>query len=297
MKKHMVTLKVLVIIGLFAWSAPASSASKVLHRDFVSKSLGMKRNYWVYLPDGYEGKGPQRYPVIYALHGLGGNGFNFFKYGDLKSLLDKLIAAGKLRPVIVVSPNGGNGYWTNHRDASGRRGKRWGDYVARDLVVEIDRVYATQSNRKGRALVGVSMGGFGALSLTLQHPETFHAGISLSGALFPKPPSHRKVYWKAWGNPPNKAHWRRISPIALLKKLKAKSPLLPRLFIQCGDKDSLGFYEYATLAHKTLDKQGVEHVFRTAKGGKHNWETWEPEGRHWLLFLEEGWAERKAASP
>lgn len=290
MKRQMYTLKILVILVFVAWAVPTYSASKVLRSGFVSESLGMKRSYRIYLPDGYEGKGPRRYPVIYALHGLGGNGFNFFKYGGLKSLLDKLIAAGKLRPVIVVSPNGGNGYWANHMDARGRRGQRWGDYVARDLVVEIDRVYATQRHRKGRALVGVSMGGFGALSLTLQHPETFHAGISLSGALFPKPPTHRKVYWKVWGNPPNKAHWRRISPIELLGKLDPKSPLLPRLFIQCGDKDSLGFYEYAKLAHRILDKRGVKHEFRTAKGGQHTWETWKPEGEHWLIFLEGGWA-------
>jgi putative tributyrin esterase len=276
-----------VLVGVGSSSVLADSSVHV--ESFVSKALGMKRAYHVYLPEGYTQEGERRYDVVYALHGLGGTGGDFFKYAELKTVLDGLIAAQKVRPIIVVAPNGGNGYWTNHHRVKGKRAELWGDYVAKDLVEEVDSKYRTRAQREGRGLVGVSMGGFGAFSLTLMHPTIFHAGISLGGALFLEPPSHRRVYWKAWGNPPNIRHWKQRSPIELMRGLSLKSPTLPRLYIQCGTKDSLGFYAYAKEARKILKRRGIPHTFRPAYGKKHNWKAWAPESERWLMFLEEGW--------
>lgn len=281
-------------------AAPASAKplprSRVEVRTFASEALGQRRHYRVYLPAGYDAAGPTRYPVVYVLHGLGGKDSDFFEQGRLHEHLDALIAADNIEPMMAVAADGDSGYWTNHLDRPGKPGKRWGDYVARDLVAEVDAHFKTRAARDGRALAGVSMGGHGALSLALGHPDRFRAAVSLGGALFPAPPTHRRIYGRVWGTPADPAHWAKTSPMALLAALGKGDPKAPELYLQCGDADGLGFLPYARAASKLLAQREIGHVLHVTPGG-HNWSNWEPETRSWLRFLDAGFRVARQETP
>jgi putative tributyrin esterase len=250
---------------------------------FHSAALGQARDLRVWLPPGYARDKGTRYPVIYVLHGLGGSERDFFKLGRLESHLQAALTAGALPPVIVVSPDGDDGYWTDHAPRPDGPGPRWGAFISEDLIAWVDARYRTVPDRAHRAIVGVSMGGYGALSLALTHPERFGAAVSLSGALFPALPTHRPVYRRVWGDPGDPAWFARASPMHLLASLPLDAPM-PALYVFCGADDELGFQAFADAAHGVLVERGIDHAYRVGPGG-HTWKVWAAEAPQWLAFI------------
>ena len=147
-------------------SAAGQLQGKLMEPEFMSTALKAKERYFIYLPPDAQQSG-RRLPVLYMLHGGGGRQ-EWVDYG-LISMTDKAIAAGTLPPMIIVLPQGDQGYWVNHIDG----GPQWGDYLQRDLVQHIDATYPTQADAKHRAVGGMSMGGWGALYQAFTHPDEF----------------------------------------------------------------------------------------------------------------------------
>lgn len=160
-----------------AWSnPPAAAVPNVQHRTFRSPSVGEDVGYNVYLPPGYE-SGSRRYPVLYYLHGAGGN-----EDGGPRTLVPKLReahAAGTLPPFLVVFPNGGRSTWY----ADSHDGKLPIEtMIVRELVPHVDATYRTVTERAGRAISGMSMGGFGAITLAMKHPDLFGSVVAYAPA-------------------------------------------------------------------------------------------------------------------
>jgi enterochelin esterase-like enzyme len=149
----------------------------ITERLFYSPSLGKTEPYDLYLPPGYE-QDTRRYPVLYMLHGGGGHRDEWLGYG-LIDVADPAIAEGKLQPMIIVFPQGDDGYWANN--AGG--GPRWADYLWRDVVNHIDSAYRTLRSPAARAVGGISMGAWGALSGGFLHPDVFGVIGSHSASL------------------------------------------------------------------------------------------------------------------
>lgn len=259
--------------------APAAEAgARISEVRFQSAALGARERYLVVLPAGYGAHPERRYPVIYLLHGLGGGPRDWLDHAGIDRVLDGLVAAGTAAPAILVAPDGGNAYWTDHLG-----GARWGAFVADDLLADVDARFRTRAERSGRAIAGVSMGGHGALSIGLQHPDRFAAVVSLAGALFPEAPTHRPIYKKVWGFPADPAHWEATAPIELMRRLDPKAA--PRIYLACGDDDvKTGFLEDALLAHRILSERGISHELRVNDGG-HTWGPWAELGPDWLRFV------------
>jgi len=252
---------------------------------FRSEAVAQRRGYIAWLPPDYV-EGTRRYPVVYLLHGLGGGPRDWFRYARVDRVLERLLAEGAVEPVILIAPDGGNEYWTDHVPSKTRRGpQRWGAFVAEDLVREVDERFRTLPG--ARALVGASMGGHGAVSLALMYPDRFVAAVSLAGALFPEPPTHRAVYKRVWGDPPDAERWAATSPIELMKRLEP-GPGVPGLYLHCGDDDRLGFLDYALLAHRILSERKIPHELRVTDGG-HVWSVWAETTADWLGFLNQRW--------
>lgn len=137
----------------------------------------------VYLPPGYAQAGATRYPVLYFLHAFGGSAGEWTDGKDpqrtLQHTLDTLIAEGTLAPLIVVLPNGKNRYGGSYWQDSSVTGG-WETYVARDVVAHVDRTYRTLAQPQSRGVAGHSMGGFGALTLALRHPDVFGSAWAMS---------------------------------------------------------------------------------------------------------------------
>ncbi|WP_298814270.1 alpha/beta fold hydrolase [uncultured Roseibium sp.] len=133
----------------------------------------------IYLPPGYDLSEDRRYPVIYLLHGI------FDDYGvwvenfEVPKILDRLIARDEIPDLIVVMPNGGNRFGGGFYRNSPVTGN-WADYIAENLVDFVDNEFRTVANTAGRAVVGHSMGGYGALNLAITRPDVFSVIWALS---------------------------------------------------------------------------------------------------------------------
>src|SRR5579859_230764 len=134
----------------------------------LSPIIGASFPYRIYLPPDYL-RSEKRYPVLYMLHGAGGN-YTEWTDSFLPEQADRLIVAGEIPPMIVVMPDdGGQTYWANWSEG----GPRWGDYLTEDVVTAIDQRYRTLADPRSRAIGGLSMGGLGALNRAFDHPDVF----------------------------------------------------------------------------------------------------------------------------
>jgi S-formylglutathione hydrolase FrmB len=131
---------------------------------------------FVYLPPGYDDEPDRRYPVMYLLHGVLDTPEVWvepvYDGMTIQATMDSLIAAGEIGPSIVVMPNGRNAYGGSYYTNSPVIGD-WADYIARDVVAHVDATYRTIPARESRAVLGHSMGGLGAIRLTMDYPEVF----------------------------------------------------------------------------------------------------------------------------
>lgn len=143
-----------------------------------------RRPAQVYLPPGYPGRATRRYPVVYLLHGYQGSYKQWMAGGkewNLRDAVDGLIAAGKVREMILVMPDARNKYGGSFYTNSPVTGN-WEDFLANDLVSFIDKKYQTLPRASSRGIAGHSMGGYGAIRLAMKHPDTFGAVYGLSAA-------------------------------------------------------------------------------------------------------------------
>src|SRR6476659_4087235 len=137
----------------------------------------------VYLPPSYETSPAKRYPTLYLLHGFLSTNkawtTNGYQGMSLQTLMDEMIKRGITRELIVVAPNGWNAYKGAFYTNSVVNGN-WEDYFYHDLVQTIDERYRTIARPESRGIAGHSMGGYGAVSLAMKHPDVFSVVYALS---------------------------------------------------------------------------------------------------------------------
>lgn len=243
---------------------------------FQSAALGREMQYRIYLPHNYPTT-TKRYPVLYLLHGLFGNFENWDKLTHLSSY-----AAGM--NWIIVMPDAGDSWYSN---SATMPQDKFEDYIAKDLIAEIDGKYRTIPARNGRAIAGLSMGGYAAMKLALRDPKLFAFAGSLSGALdaardldtrLPEFAPKLVEVFGASGNPA-----RAQNDIFVLLP-KATPADLPYLYLACGEEDRflLVNREYAAdLAHRAALYEYHEMP------GTHDWVFWDREIKPLLSVLQQ----------
>jgi enterochelin esterase-like enzyme len=143
---------------------------------------GRQQQVLVFLPPGYAQQPTRHYPVFYLLHGFPGRPDAFLLTVRVGVVQDILLAKKKIQPMILVMPMGSTGLFTDEEWANGvGPNSGWETFVSRDLVNAIDVRYRTIPTAAGRALGGLSAGGYGALNIGLHHPDTFGVLESWSG--------------------------------------------------------------------------------------------------------------------
>lgn len=226
---------------------------------YQSESLGRERDAVVYLPPGYEGAS-ESYPVLYLLHGAGGDENTWIERGQANVILDNLIADGRLDPLIVVMPYG---YTSRLEPGEQRRGAA--DYKTdmeefavdfmSDLVPLVESRYRVLADREHRAIAGLSMGGGQSLAIGLSHPDLFSTVAGFSSAM-------QIANSPAWGG---------VDMDAVLANAGALNEL-DLVWVGCGTEDSL--FNANRAFSEQLAEAGVEHAFRVTLGG-HTMEVWQ----------------------
>ena len=244
---------------------PHGTMSKVW---YPSPTLGMnQRRMTVYTPAGYDNNTKEKYPVLYLLHGAGGDENAWSELGRAAQLLDNLIAQGKAKPMIMVMPNGNGGQqavpgeypnsmykpsFMNERTMDGAIEAAF----VKDVVGYVDSHYRTIADKQHRAIAGLSMGGFHSLWISANNPETFDFVGLFSAAISRENPQGEYAYIYQ----------------DLDKKLTAQFKKAPKLYyIAIGDKDFL-FNDNVNYRSK-LDAKGVKYEYWETDGG-HEWRNW-----------------------
>jgi len=143
---------------------------------------GRSQRVVVYLPPGYDQTSQQRYPVLYLLHGFPGDPDGFVRTVRVGVVEDTLLAENKLRPLIIVMPMGSTGVFTDKEWANGiHPHSGWETFLARDVIRAIDSRYRTIARGAGRAIGGLSEGGYASLNIGVHHPSEFRVLESWSG--------------------------------------------------------------------------------------------------------------------
>lgn len=227
----------------------------------------------VVVPKDY--KRSVKYPVVYLLHGYSDSFSKWIKtVPSIKELANQY-------NLIIVCPDGGFNSW--YMDSPLDSTYQYESFIISDLIKFVDNHYSTITNRKGRAITGLSMGGHGALYLAIRNKNLFAQAGSMSGGV------DLTFSTKAWeikkligSYEENSEIWKSRSVINLTDNLQNKDL---RLIIDCGVKDF--FYQINEKLHQKLLKQGIEHDY-TTRPGEHNWQYWTNAIRYQMLFFSTG---------
>jgi S-formylglutathione hydrolase FrmB len=240
---------------------------------FESKLVGAALPYNVILPADYRrgSSKHKRYPVVYLLHGLKGSA------NDWVSSRAHLADYAAAYPFIIVVPEGHDGWYT---DSATVPNERYESYIVEELIPDVDRRFRTISSREGRAVAGLSMGGYGSLKFGLKHPESFAFAASMSGALSapsypldsPTPDWIRPSIARVYGGMGTAT--RRDNDIFRIVREMPRSNVasLPYFYLDCGTED--GFINDSRNFSALLIEKKIPHEFRELPG-THSWPYWD----------------------
>jgi len=305
---------------------PHAKPGRIEEHTFRSRALGVDKRYLVYVPDAYASD-TRRYPVVYLLHGLGGDETNWARHGDLLATADRVGLQA-----LAVLPDGDASFYVNassSRDygaclaerpafSAGEpsasycvKTPRYEDYLAADIVSEVDARYRTLASRRGRGIGGLSMGGFGALVLGMKHTDLFSAVASTSGLVslgYAGPHPYAGLASVELSSPAtlgahypdrvrdhlrglfgmNPETWRAVDPVVLAASLE---PGRLAIHLDCGEDDDFRFDDHARHLHDVLASRQIAHEWGI-KPGRHHFDYWKARLPEILQFFQ-----RSLASP
>jgi enterochelin esterase family protein len=241
----------------------------VTRRWYSSPGLKKNRRITIYTPPGYE-TGNEKYPVLYLLHGAGGDEEAWITLGRTAQIMDNLIAQKKVKPMIIVMPNGN----VSQEAAPGEESRGYykpqfmvpntmdGTYeeTFQDVIKFVESSYRVKADKANRAIAGLSMGGFHSLHISRIHPNTSDYIGLFSAAILPNQNVTSKVYQNIDGT---------------LKQQMTNGYKL--YWIAIGKTDFL--YPNNVEYKAKLDAMGFKYIYRESEGG-HTW-------RNWRVYLSE----------
>ena len=262
----------ILLLGLLA-AIPGHSQERADCHAARSAILHTSVRYCVFLPANYSSASAKarKYPVLYLLHGLGGNEQGMAVSGEWTALQD-LRRDHKVGDFLVVAPDGWDTFYINSRDGK----TLYNDFFLHEFMPLIERSYRVRTGRAARGITGFSMGGYGALRIAFAHPELFGSVSAHSAALTRNPPQGvdagastgnlaAQLLASVFGNPIDPKFWDLNSPYLLAQK-NATALMKTKIYFDCGTEDSYGFYRGASELHQTLDSLKIPHEFHLYPG-------------------------------
>ena len=237
-----------------------------------SKILNMERKYAVYLPFDYE-TSSRSYPVLYLLHGGGDDQTGWVQFGEVQNITDRAINDGKATPMIIIMPDANTGRRGYSNNATGTW--LYEDFFFKEFIPFIEKKYRIKSDKRFRAIAGLSMGGDGSFTYALHHPELFSSACPLSAGTGPLTLDIAKTNVRRSDSLATdaqiEAFYNRQSVPVLVNNVPDSLKKAVRWYIDCGDDDFL--YEGNSLVHIAMRKKEIPHEYRT-RNGSHSWVYW-----------------------
>ena len=312
MQLHTLALSALAIAfhALPAFSGTLTAAA--FHINALNANLPVN----IYRPDG---EPPENgWPVLYLLHGHDGDQNSWRDLGNIQKTLDGMIAAGTIRPLVVVMPGVKNSWYVDSAAIDGP-----GDYekaLTGDLRVHVEKTLPVRNDRQARAIAGLSMSGFGALHLAYGHEDLYAAVASLSGAIWQnvpaadldKTPAELKLiqdsaffhrvdratttsgivlpstgdhFSGAFGTPFDARLFNEKNVFTLVARHVAESQDLPATYLTVGDDDGFFLWRGAVALHETLQAENRNSELRITDGD-HVWSLWRVSVIDALKFVD-----------
>lgn len=245
----------LVAISL-VWPAQAATVQTVsIHSKKMDKDIPAS----VILPDAYTNS-TGAYPVLYLLHGVGGNYKNWPENLDIEQFADQY-------DIVMCCPDGDKASW--YFDSPIDPGSQYETFVAKECVEYMDKNFRTLTNRSERAICGLSMGGHGALFLAIRHRDVFASAVGLSAGADIRP------FSDAWGIKDrigdiatHKDNWEQLTVMNVAKDLKDGDLAIS---LDCGTRDF--FLDVNRKLHEQLQQNGIQHEY-CEHSGRHSWKYW-----------------------
>ena len=246
----------------------AQAASRVDCSQLPSKVLGRAVPYCVMLPPTYDEQKTQRYPVLYYLHGLGDNEQSLINGGGW-SIFEDQLAQKKIGEFLIVTPYEFRSFAINSYDGK----LKYEDFFLREFLPAIEKKYRIKAGRTAHGIMGISMGGYGALHYAFKYPQMFVSVSTHMAALRDTLPTNvenvpeGKLLGDIFGKPVDMAYFQINNPLTLARKAPVASLKSMKIYFDCGSEDSYRFDVGTEELHKILQGRGIPHEFHIYPGG------------------------------
>jgi S-formylglutathione hydrolase FrmB len=272
------------LILLFVSIAPLRAQVSTAHRTrletvkFQSKTIGRELPYIVVLPPGYHASSSTRYPVLYLLHGLGGH------YRDWTTRTNVADYAAQYR-IIVVTPEGNDSWYV---DSAAVASDKYEFYILNELIPDVESHYRAIQSRYGRAIAGLSMGGYGAVKFGLKHPEQFVFAGSMSGAfsVTKQSDADRGNGWDLRAFGPIDSPTRKANDVfEIARAVNAdRVASLPYFYFDCGTEDAPFIFKSNRELAEVFSQKKIKYEYRELPGD-HSWGYWDQQVQEVLKIV------------
>lgn len=245
------------------------SESRVQCGAMRSKYVPGRIGFCAMLPPSYDAKPGKRFPTLYFLHGLGGDQ-SFLTSSGASSEIEDAWDQKRLGEFVIITPEAENSFYINSRDGH----ILYEDFFIREFVPQMEKRFRLIHDRSGRAIGGISMGGYGALRFAFKYPQMFASVAVHMPALLEQLPGGSAAaglgvfLGTAFGSPLNERFWRQNTPFVFARTAHLQGL---KIYFDCGDHDNYGFDAGTRQLDRLLTQRHVPHEAHIYPGG-HNWQ-------------------------
>ncbi len=279
----------LLLFCLFIFClASGVSASQLVEGKVETKLVSAPVEYAALLPDGYEQA--KDLPLLFFLHGGGGDKSFLAR---MRPTIDEMWKAGTLPQMVIVTPSAARSFYMDYKDGS----QKWETFIATEFLDHLRAKFKVTRERRGTMLLGISMGGMGALRIGFKHSEKFGALAAMEPGIDPvlkwKDLSSRYKFYRGqdlmetiFGKPFDEAYWEsnNVASIALARADRLRESGLG-IYIEAGDEDAFYLHEATEFLHRILWDQKILHEYHLVRGADHVGRTIRPRAMEALAFL------------
>jgi enterochelin esterase family protein len=225
--------------------------------------------YCTLLPPNYDAQPAKKFPVLYFLHGLGGDQTFLVSTGAWNMIADGW-EQKRFTEFVIITPQANNSFYIDSKNGK----MKYEDFFIRDFVPQMEKKFRLAGTRSGRAISGISMGGYGALRLAFKYPQMFVSAAGLMPALMEELPHGSQnagftaFFGSAFGSPLDEAFWKANTPFVYARRANFAGM---RVFLSCGEQDNYGFDRGTRQMDKLLSQRHVAHETHLSPG-QHNWQ-------------------------